>query len=213
MLSLYLPGKSFLHRLPAGAKLVLLALVSAVLMPVAQPLVLAGVLVLALVLYALLGREGLRQVQLVRPLVPILVILLLLHGVTGSAMEGVTVVLRLLTMVLLANLVTLTTRMDDMMAAVAPMFRPLALVGISPRRPALAVTLVLRFVPVLLAVYAALSEAWRARTGRPSSWRLIAPLALQALKLSDHVAEALIARGGADGLGRCAPARPPRRWS
>ncbi|WP_106754562.1 energy-coupling factor transporter transmembrane component T family protein [Pannonibacter carbonis] len=213
MLSLYIPGSSFLHRMPAGIKLILLAFLSAVLMPVTEPLVLAGALGLALGLYALLGKEGIRQVQLVRPLLPILVILLLLHAVTGFVMEGVSVVLRLLTMVLLANLVTLTTRMDDMMAAVAPMFRPLALVGISPRRPALAVTLVLRFVPVLLAVYGALSEAWRARTGRPASWRLIAPLALQALKLSDHVAEALIARGGADGLGRPAAARPPRRLS
>ena len=202
MVSLYVPGDSLLHRLPAGLKLILLALISAALMPVSNPVILALVLAAALALYAALGREGLRQLRLIRPLLPILAIIIALHGLTGTMAEGATVALRLLAMVLLANLVTLTTRMDDMLAAIAPLFRPLTLFGLSPRRPALAVTLVLRFVPVLLAVFAGLSEAWRARTGRTTSWRLIAPLALQALMLSDHVAEALIARGGADGLGR-----------
>ncbi|NBN65478.1 energy-coupling factor transporter transmembrane protein EcfT [Microvirga tunisiensis] len=200
MLSLFVPGTSFAHRTPAGVKMILLAAVSALLMPVGNAFILAAALAGAASLYAVLGREGWRQMRLLRPLLPMLLLIAGLHGLMGTPMEGLTVVLRLLTMVLLANFVTLTTRMDDMMAALLPLFRPLALVGLSPRRPALAVSLVLRFIPLLLAVYGALGEAYRARTGRAGSWRLIAPLAIQALKLSDHVAEALIARGGADGL-------------
>ena len=75
-------------------------------------------------------------------------------------------------------------------------------VGFSPRKPALGVALVLRFAPYMLVVFGQLREAWQARTGTRNSWRLLAPFAIQSLSMSDHVAEALKARGGSEGLSR-----------
>ncbi|ADZ69030.1 energy-coupling factor transporter transmembrane component T family protein [Polymorphum gilvum] len=200
MISLYLARRSWAHRLPPRLKLVGLAAAGMALLPASDPLVLAALLAGVLGLYGALGRDGLAQVAAVRPLALVLAVILALHWIGGSLTDGVVAVLRLLVMVLLANFVSVTTRMDDMLDAVAPLFAPMRLIGLSPRKPALAVTLVLRFVPVLLAVFAGLREAYQARTGGRTSWRLVAPFALQALALSDHVAEALTARGGADGL-------------
>ena len=200
MISLYLPGNSWIHRTPVRLKLIALAVASVMILPVTDPWILAGVLAVTLGLYATLGRDGLKQVLLLRPLVSLLVIIFALHGISGSWSEGVSAVLRLVSMVLLANFVSVTTRMDDMLEAVLPLFYPLKLIGMSPRKPALAVTLVIRFAPVLFSVYEALREAYQSRTGRRGSWRLIAPFALQSLRMSENVAEALSARGGADGL-------------
>lgn len=200
MISLYLPGQSWAHRLPAGLKLVVLLLAGALVLPVDNIAVLSGLAVLVIAAYASLGREGLRQLRFLRPLAPILAALLAYHLVVGTALVGIVVVLRLLTMVLAANFVTITTRMDDMLEAIRPVFAPLRLAGISPQRPSLALTLILRFAPVLLSVYGMLQDAHQARTGRRVHWRLIAPFALHALRMSENVAEALTARGGADGL-------------
>lgn len=202
MISVYLPGSSWIHRTPVRLKLLALAAISMALLPVTDPIVLGAVFLGILALYATLGREGLRQVLLLRPLVSLLLIIFVLHGIGGSWLAGLTAVLRLVSMVLLANFVSVTTRMDDMLDAVQPIFYPLKAFGVSPRKPALAVTLVIRFAPVLLSIYSSLREAYQARTGKRGSWQLIAPFALQALKMSENVAEALTARGGADGLAQ-----------
>lgn len=195
-----MPGPSWIHSLPARLKLLVLLLSSAFIYPVKDPWILGSCAMLVFGLYATLGKRGLFQLRLLRPFVFMLVLILALHAFSGTIETGVSVVLRLMAMVMLANLVSVTTRMDDMLEAVSPIFVPLKWIGGSPRKPALAVTLVIRFAPVLLSVYGNLKDAYRARTGQQSSWRLLAPLALQSLRMSENVAEALTARGGTRGL-------------
>ncbi|MDR6952889.1 biotin transport system permease protein [Ancylobacter sp. 3268] len=197
MISLYLAERSWAHGVPAGWKLLALALISLAITPFDSVPLMAGLLIGVLLLYASLGRAALRQVALLRPLLPLLAILLGLHWWTGSLMSGIAMVLRLLAMILLANAVTMTTRMDDMMDAVEPLLRPLAIFGLSPRALALMVAMMLRFVPLLFALWEALGESYRARTGKRGGWRLLAPFCIQTLRLSHHTAEALTARGGA----------------
>jgi len=202
MIPIYLSGNSWAHRLPAGFKLLAVAIAGLILFQVTSLFVYVACLAVVLIAYASLGRRGLEQLKLLRGLAVLLLLLLALHGVSGTLFEGIVIVLRLVVMILAANFVSITTRMDDMLAAVQPLFRPLEFLGLSPRKPALGVTLVLRFVPHLLQIFGMLQEAWQARTGSKKSWRLLAPFAIQSLSMSDHVAEALKARGGAEGLSR-----------
>lgn len=197
MISLYLPGRTWLHAVPAGWKLLALALVSLAVAPSDSLALMAGLVALVLALYVSLGRAAMAQIALLRPLWPLFLILLALHAWNGDPRGGVVVLLRILAMVLLANAVTMTTRMDAMMDAVEPLLAPLALVGVPPRRVALAVAMMIRFVPLLFALWEALNESWRARTGKRGGWRLLAPFCIQTLKMSQHTAEALAARGGA----------------
>lgn len=196
MISLYLARQSWLHRWPAGAKLGGLALISIALYFVSHPLLMALPLVGVLTIYASLGTQALRQLVLLRPLLFLFAAMFLVQWWTVGLSAGLVLVLRMATLVLLANLVTLTTRMDAMMTAVTPILRPLQWVGVDPKRIAFAVALLIRFIPVLMATLHSLREAWRARGGGRQVWRLAIPMTIQAIRLSDHVAEALAARGG-----------------
>jgi biotin transport system permease protein len=202
MMSIYLQGNSWAHRLSAGLKLLAIAAASLLLLRYTSFWVLLPALAGVLLCYASLGRDGLAQLKVLRAMSLLLAALLALHWVSGSLLEGVTIILRLAIMILAANFVSVTTRMDDMLNAVQPLFKPLEFFGFSPRKPALGVALVLRFAPYMLVVFAQLREAWQARTGTRNSWRLLAPFAIQSLSMSDHVAEALKARGGSQGLSR-----------
>lgn len=198
MLSLTAPHPTPLHRLPAGMKLAALALATAgiVALEAPLPLVAAGGAVAALHL-ALGWRIAAQGLRLLRPLWPFAAVLLGWHLWTGDPQRGALIALRMGTAVALANLVTMTTRLDDMIAVVERVARPLARLGLPPRRLALAIALVIRFTPVLMARAGQLADSWRARSPRRPGWRLAVPLALSALDDADRVAEALRARGGA----------------
>ncbi len=196
MISLYLAQKSWLHRLPAGVKLLSLAAISLLLYPVEQPAILLGLLAVTLLAYVSLGSAALHQLLALKVLLPLFSLIFLLQWWSIGLAAAAVLVMRMLTLILLANLITLTTRMDDMMDAVMPLFSPLRLLGIDTRRIAFAVTLLIRFIPVLMAVVSHLLDAWKARGGGRKLWRLAIPLTIQSIRLSDNVAEALAARGG-----------------
>lgn len=208
MISSYLPGSTVLHRVSAGWKLLGLFLVSMLLLPVGSPLILGAVLLCALVLLASLGAGMGAVLRSLRPVAFVVAFILALHGLFGTLEAGVIVALRLTSLLLLATLITLTTRLDDMLDTLTPFLRPVALVGLSERRLALAIALAIRFTPMLVDVTQQLNEAYRARSGRNGHVKLVAPLCIHALNAADHVAEALAARGGADG---CPPERDDDR--
>lgn len=199
MISSYLPGNTVLHRIGAGWKLLGLFLVSMVLLPVNSALVLGGVLLCALILLTCLGSGVVTVLRSLKPVAFVVAFILALHGFFGTLEAGVIVALRLASLLLLATLITLTTRLDDMLDALTPVLRPVALFGLSERKLALAIALAIRFTPMLIDVMRQLNEAYRVRSGRNGHVKLVAPLCLHALNAADHVAEALAARGGADG--------------
>lgn len=198
MLTLTSPVETHLHRLPAGGKLAVLCLFSAGLFLLRAPVWLALCLVLVALLHLTGGRDlAWRGLGALRMLWPFVVIVALWHGWTGALAEGTAIILRMLAAVAAANLVTMTTRLSDMIDVLSRVMRPVAPV-LPPRRLALAVALVIRFVPVLSVRVGQIADAHRARSPRRRpGWRILAPAALAALDDADRVAEALRARGGA----------------
>lgn len=197
MLSLALPGTSWAHRLPAGLKFGALAVVLPALTFLDAPGPLAAALAGVAGLYATLGRHGMAEgLVSLRPVLWIVAAIGLWWLWLGLPREAAVLVLRILTMVALANFVTLTTPLPDLIALVERLARPLARFGLSPRLPALAVAMVLRLIPVLRGRMEMLGLAWRARSRRRPGVRLIVPMTLSLLDDSEHLAEALRARGG-----------------
>jgi len=190
-----LAPKTWLHRVPAGVKLAGLALLSVLLLPVGDWRSLAGVLAIIAMVYAGFGRVGMARLKLLRPLLPLLVIVGGVQAASGGWNAGAVVTMRLVAMLLLADLVSMTTTMSALMEVLAPALRVLRPLGVNPRKMALAVALVLRFVPVLLTRWRAREEAWKARTHRRVPPRLVAAFVADILQLADRVAEALDARG------------------
>ena len=198
MLTLTSPVETPLHRLPAGVKLAALCAATILLFRAGDPATLAlAAAALAAAHIALglpLAAQALRQL---RPLWPFLALLALWHGITGDIAQGTAIALRLITAVACANLVTMTTRLSDMLATLDRAATPLTRMGLPTRRLTLAIALTIRFIPVLADRIDALRAAWSARSPRRPGWRILIPAALAALDEADHVAESLRARGGA----------------
>lgn len=197
MISLTSPVETRAHGWPAGAKLGALCLATLVLFAVedigAQLAFCAGMLTL----YALPGRAFLRAgLGRLRVLWPFVGLILLWHLVIGDGPAGLVIALRMVTAVGLANLVTMTTRLSDMMRVVRFLVTPLRRFGLHTRSIELAVALVVRFTPVLAGKGQMLALAWRARSRRRPGWRIVPPFAVLAIDDAEHVAEALRARGG-----------------
>lgn len=196
MLTLTSPCEIALHRLPAGAKLALLAALTLGLMALTDLRLIALASVATALLYLAQGRAfAAFGARMLRPLWPFLVVLAIWHGVTGELARGAAIGLRLLSAVALANLVTMTTRLDDLIAVLERLAQPLARLGLKPRVLALALALAIRFTPVLLDKTRVLMQAWRARSPRRPGWRVVLPVLLIALDDADHVSDALRARG------------------
>lgn len=197
MISLTSPIETRAHRWPAGIKLGLLCIATMVLFSVQSlpwHVVFCGT---TLVFYALPGRRflisGLRRLSVLWPFVLLIVVW---HLALSDLAAGVLIVLRMLAAVALANLVTMTTRLSEMMGVVRWLTAPLRIFGVKTERIELAIALVVRFTPVLAAKGQILAMAWRARAVRPVGWRIITPFAVLAIDDAEHVAEALRARGG-----------------
>ena len=184
------------HGWPAGAKLLGLGIATVALFfvenIVAQALVCAGILLA----YALPGRVFFRAgMSRLLILWPFVAVMLLWHLLTGSTAIGVVAVLRMISLVALANLVTMTTRLTEMTDLLHHLLAPLRRLGIRTGALELAMPLVIRATPALLDKGMNLRDAWRARTHRRPSWRIVLPFTLLAIDDAEHLAEALKARG------------------
>ncbi|WP_295044304.1 energy-coupling factor transporter transmembrane protein EcfT [uncultured Paracoccus sp.] len=197
MISLTSPVEIWAHRLPAGAKLIALSALTVGLFLPDAPGVLAGALLATGGLYLSGGIAFLRQgIRHLRMIWPFLLLIAVWHGVTGQVQAGAVVALRLLTTLALANFVTMTTRLTDMMAVLTWLLTPLRRIGLQTRTVELAIAMVIRFTPMLMENGDRLAMSWRARSPGRATWRIVMPMVGLALDDADHVAEALRARGG-----------------
>jgi len=186
---------TWLHSIPASVKLGALPVLSLLLLPIGDWRILAAALAMIAAIFASLGAAGITRLKALRPLLPLLLIVGGLQAASGGLNAGAVVTMRLLALLLLAELVSMTTSTSAMIDAMAPLFRVLRPFGINPRKVALAVALVLRFVPMLLTRWRAREEAWKARSCRRVPLQLVAVFITDIFQLADRVAEALDARG------------------
>lgn len=199
MLSLYWPQQSWLHRLKAGHKLLLLAAISLIVLPVDDWWVMLLILIASASIYFTLSPSGWRQLAVVKPVLWFVALIMLVHILTGTFVEGILASARLLALFLLASLLTLTTRLHDIMHAIEPALRPFSLIGLPPRKIAVAVAIMIRFIPQISHSADELRAAWVARGGRAQGrWQLLTPLFISVLRSADSVGDALLARGGAE---------------
>jgi biotin transport system permease protein len=197
MISLTSPVETAAHRWPAGLKLGLLCLMTALMFQMQSLDWLCVFLAITTLLYALPGAVFFRTgVQRLIGLWPFAALILVWHVATQDAVAGALIVSRMLTAVALANLVTMTTRLTDMMGVVRWLCTPLRWFGLSTQAVEVAIALVIRFTPVLADKGRILGLAWRARSTRRPGWRIMVPFAVIAIDDAEHVAEALRARGG-----------------
>ncbi|KEO55389.1 energy-coupling factor transporter transmembrane component T family protein [Thioclava pacifica] len=197
MISLTSPVKTRAHDWPAGLKLAGLCASTLGLFYITSPYAHLAILLAILAAYAAPGRAFLRSgLRSLKVLWPFIVIVGIWQVVIGEIADGLMIVMRMISAVALANLVSMTTRLSDMIAVVNWLSTPLRKLGMPTQVLEIAIALVIRMVPVLMGKGTRLTESWRARATRRPSWRLVLPFTLLALDDADHVGDALRARGG-----------------
>lgn len=191
MKSLYGEEGSWLHAVPAGLKLLAVALAGTALVLTTRLEWLAAGALASVVLFASLGPATRGVRRLLAPLLVAIALVTAFHTVMGQAMIGVASALRLVSMALLGLCFTASTRPTDCLHVIERLLQPLARFGVRPQEVGLRVALMLRFIDQFFGLWQRLDDSHRLRTGRAGRLRLLAPLAIQLLLAARRVADAL----------------------
>jgi biotin transport system permease protein len=195
MFEISLARITWLHRVPAGAKLVVLALVGAAVFLVDDLHILGG-FVAAAVLLPLSAWLPLKAV--IRQVTPAAILIAAVGGfhlLMDEPRLAAEVSARLGTVILLAVVLTLTTRVSDMVEAIEFGVGPLRVVGVNPAKVGLTLSLAIRFIPVLFDLIGEIREAQKARGLEGNVFAVVMPLLVRTLRMADDLADAISARG------------------
>jgi len=191
----YQPGTSPLHRSGAGAKLLGLLVFSTALVAWQSPATVLVGLVLVTGLYAV-GGFGIRTlVSQVWPLRWIVLLLVPFQWWTAGWQVAVAVVGTFVVAVVGAALISLTTRVTDLLDVIARLLEPARTIGVDPDRVALLLALTIRAVPVIAGTLHEARDARRARGLEHSTRALVTPIVVRTIRHADRVGDALAARG------------------
>ncbi len=190
----YQPGNSPIHRLAPGLKMLVLALAGSLLFIFPLLAISGGMLAGVALLYRVAGIAWRLMLRQLRPLVWIMLAIFAAQWWMVSWQSALQVIVRMNALLLLATLITLTTRSSDMIAALEKSLCWLRLVGINPGRVSLALSLSLRFIPLLAAMTAEVREAQKARGLERSPVAVAVPLLVRTLKMAEDISAALDAR-------------------
>jgi biotin transport system permease protein len=210
LVGVHWPGRSWLHRLPAGPKVAGLVLAVAVLLWSDEPVVAVAGLLVSL---AVLASTGVPWSWLAGPARAVLVLLLLVGAfqvwVLGwpAAVVGVC---RIAACLVLAWTVSLTTPVTAMLDLLRRVLGPLRWTGLDPDRTAMTLALAIRSVPLVVAAAEQADHARIARGRRRSVTSLVVPTVVRTVRIADALGDALIARGyGSEDEGRPEPGGRP----
>lgn len=195
MLPLYIHRTSPVHRLPAGAKLAASFIAGGLLFFVGKIWLLALILGLTCSLYRLAELPARTILTALRPILIIGAIIFIVQLYFAGLEDALLVVIRLMTLILLTSLVTLTTRFSDMLSVLSWATQPFAIIGISPARLALMVSLTIRFIPTLLHDLHEIRQAKLARGATGLRAFGAGPLIIKVLRMTDALGYAITSRG------------------
>ncbi|WP_036768564.1 energy-coupling factor transporter transmembrane component T family protein [Photorhabdus australis] len=195
-------GSSFVHRASPGFKIISLVILGTLLFIV--PRIDLSVAVLAgIILLYLLARISLKTAWAqLRPAIWILSLIFIVQVFLHHWTIGVLVIVRLVSLLLLASLVTFTTRTSDMIDALEKGFAWLCYLGVNPGKASLALSLALRFIPVLVSITREVQEAQKARGLDKSVIAIAVPVIVRTLKMADDISAAIDARSYDPGFER-----------
>lgn len=198
-LGVYVPGRTVIHRMPAGWKFVILIAFIIVVGFCATGPVAASIALTVVAIGMAVARIPIRTaLGQVLPVVPILLLLGAFQWWQNSWQLALGIVLSLLATVAAAALLTLTTPVSELMDSLERGMQPLARVGVPVERISLAMALTLRLVPLqAVAVY----EVLEARKARGAGFSLAAfgtPVVIRSITRARELGEALMARGVGD---------------
>lgn len=198
LVGVYQPGSSPLHRLPVGAKLGGLALLSLTIVLVRDARAAVAFLAIALAL-AVLGRVGLRTLaRTTRGVLVIAVVAGALQWWVSGPAKAVETLLDLVALALAAIAVSATTPVNAILDALVRWISPLRRVGVDPDRVALTIGLAIQALPGTVALALETRDAARARGLGRHPRAYLTPFVIRVVARAHETGDALHARGVGD---------------
>ncbi len=203
MLSLYISQDTWLHGVPAGWKLGILAVSSVALLPTENAAVLMVTTVLGIAGFLSLGGPGhrrlanlLRTAGLLAGLIGLFQFVVAVGelGPREALLTAMSSALRLMSLVLIADLMSVTTPLGKMLNVMKTLLGPLKALGVKTERLALVVGLVVRSASLLSHYFQTIRDAYRARVGKSAGIRIVAPLIRQTAHANQAIADSLASR-------------------
>lgn len=198
LLGAYVPGTSWLHRLPAGAKLLGLFAAGLVTMLWRGPAASVAVLVVAVAVFTSTGASWRLTLRGLRGLAITLALLAAFHAWQNGPGRAVEIVGDLLALILLATALTVTTPVQDLIDAIVLGLRPLERLGLRTEPIALAFSLMIRAIPSTLLIAEATRDAAIARGLQRDPRARLTPLVIRVVRRARETGDALHARGIGD---------------
>jgi biotin transport system permease protein len=194
-LALYIHKSSPLHRLAPSVKVAALIAAGIAVFLVGNPVWLMLVLAVVAMLYAVARVPLATAARQLRPFALLIGLIFIFHGMFTTWTLGLLVVLRFAVLVLLGMLVSFTTRVSDMIETIERGMAPLAVLGVNPEKVSLALSLALRFIPLLYAQVQEIREAQRVRGLERNFAAIAVPLLVRTLRMAGDLTDAIEARG------------------
>ncbi len=187
-----------LDQVSVQKKIVLSCFTAAILFVIKNPFLMFSIFLVLLLIYFLAGGLKFLGIGLyhLKITVPFVIILAVWHLYLGHLDKGITLIFRLISAFLIANLFLLTSKIHDIVLSIQKYSVYLKVFGINPHAVSITIGLFIRSIPILNQRAKNLMLAQSARSTKRSFWRISVPLELSILDDADHVSDALRARGG-----------------
>lgn len=192
--SLYSDMPTWLHRVPAGFKLLALAGLGMGLLWAQQWPVLLAVSAVCVLIFVSLGAAAARAKPLVMGVLVASALVSGFHVWMAHPILAAVTAMRLISATLMGIALTLTTRYTDLLGVFEWILLPLQKLGLRTDRFALQLALMLRFTEHFFLMWRRLDDAYRLRTGKSGGFKILAPLTIQMLLTTRRVADALTLR-------------------
>lgn len=198
-LSVYEKGNSVVHRMNPGAKMLIVVLFIVGATFLARTIPTAAVaLAIATSGYAVAKIPPKTVASQMLGAVPLLAFIAIIQAITGRWETGVMLFLQILACVVAATLLTLTTRVSDLMDTFDRVLAPLGKLGLPVATISLAMSLTLRLIPLQVQAVRDVLDARKARGATASATAFGVPVLIRTIRRSRSMSDALLARGVGD---------------
>lgn len=198
-LGFYVDADTFIHRLPAWVKFVVLIafIISTTIFAKTIP-VAVGCAAVALAVYPLARIPARVAWSQLYPPLYLLVALAALQWWQQDLETAVTTFFSIYAAIVAAVLLTLTTKVSEMMESFEKALAPLGKLGLPVENISLAMSLTIRLLPLMLGTVQEVMDARKARGAGTSLLAFGTPVVIRSIRRARAMGEALQARGVGD---------------
>lgn len=224
----YFPGNSFIHKMDARMKIILIVILIASIF-VCKNIISLATIILATVILVAISRIAPKTIlKSIKPLAIIIIITAVLNifygtgeplvsigklSITANGIEtAIFMAVRIITLVVISSLLTYTTSPTELTDALERLLKPLKLIKVDVHSIAMTMTIALRFIPTLVEEIDKIMSAQKSRGADMDSGGLIhrakalvpvlIPLFVSAFRRAGELAYAMECRCYRGGDGR-----------